>query len=700
MSQYAPVVELSDLDGNNGFQIQGGSQFDLFGFSVASAGDVNGDGFDDIIIGARYSTSDAAGSGHSAYVVFGKASGFNASFSANDLDGTNGFKVEGVGAFFTGRDVASAGDVNGDGFDDFIVGSPYGHFGFPYGSAYVVFGTDAGFAASLDLTGLDGANGFRLDGEPEEDEESPYPFAFGWSVASGGDVNGDGFADLIVGAPYADPNGENTGASFVVFGKASGFGATIQVLDLDGNDGFRINGETGGAFTGFSVASAGDVNGDGFDDLIVGAPNHFPDVYESGATYVLFGMASGFAATLELSDIDGNNGFRIDGSPDGFRAGHSVASAGDVNADGIADLIVGSAANTTCTAYVVFGTDGGFAAELNLADLDGTDGFKITGTDSFTGEAVASAGDVNGDGFDDMLVGALATSPNGVNSGTTYVLFGKASGFAATVVVATSEDGDILNGNDGFQIYGREAGEEIGGSVASAGDMNGDGFADLIVSGAAADASATQSGVSYVVFGSVPGEAVTRTGTSIDNTIHGGAFDDTLNGLGGNDTLLGADGKDALNGAGGKDTLISDKGKDDLNGGAGRDILDGGKSDDRFIYAGASDSTGLQHDSIKKFDFAQDRFDTTASVAAIDAAVASGTLSKNSFDGDLAAAVGAGQLGAGNAVLFTPDAGNLAGKLFLVVDLNGTAGYQAGADLVVRLDGAKNTGSIDIGDFI
>ena len=121
------------------------------------------------------------------------------------------------------------------------------------------------FAATLELSSLDGTNGFQINGEAADDRS-------GFSVASAGDINGDGFDDLIVGATRADPNGSDSGASYVVFGKASGFAANLNLSSLNGSNGFQINGEAVGDVSGISVASAGDVNGDGFADLIVGAP--------------------------------------------------------------------------------------------------------------------------------------------------------------------------------------------------------------------------------------------------------------------------------------------------------------------------------------------------------------------------------------------------------------------------------------------
>jgi hypothetical protein len=147
---------------------------------------------------------------------------------------------------------------------------------------------------------------------------------------------------VIVGASGADPNGFHSGASYVVFGKANGFAADLDLSTLDGSNGFKLNGVAADDTTGFSVSAAGDINSDGFDDLIVGAPGADVNGASSGASYVVFGKVSGFEASVDLETLTGSNGFRLSGVAAGDRAGNSVSAAGDVNADGFDDLIIGA----------------------------------------------------------------------------------------------------------------------------------------------------------------------------------------------------------------------------------------------------------------------------------------------------------------------------------------------------------------------
>ena len=359
-------------------------------------------------------------------MVFGRSTGFASSINLSSLDGSTGFRLDGVAAGDrSGRPVAGAGDVNGDGRDDLIIGAngadPNGNYS---GNSYVVFGRSTGFAAAINLSSLDGSTGFRLDGVAAGDLSGVH-------VAAAGDVNGDGRNDLIIGAYGADPNGSYSGSSYVVFGRSTGFAASINLSSLDGSTGFRLDGVAEYDLSGRSVAAAGDINGDGRDDLIIGGYGADPNGDYSGSSYVVFGRSTGFAASINLSSLDGSTGFRLDGVAAGDNSGISVAAAEDVNADGLGDLIIGANradpnGSYSGSSYVVFGRSTAFPVTINLDGLNGSTGFRLDGVapGDQTGGSVAAAGDINGDGRDDVIIGARLSDPNGNDSGSSYVVFG------------------------------------------------------------------------------------------------------------------------------------------------------------------------------------------------------------------------------------------------------------------------------------
>jgi len=560
-------INLSSLNGNNGFRLDGETVRDYSGRSVSSAGDVNGDGLDDVIVGAFRADPNGNGSG-SSYVIFGQASGFDATMDLSNLDGSNGFRLDGEATYDrSGCSVSSAGDVNGDGFDDVIIGAyradPNGNWS---GSSYVVFGRASGFDAVMDLSGLDGSTGFRLDGEAADDLS-------GRSVSSAGDVNGDGFGDVIIGAQGTDPNGNFSGSSYVVFGRASGFDAVMDLSGLDGNNGFRLDGAASDV-SGSSVSSAGDVNGDGFDDVIIGAPGADPNGSSSGSSYVVFGRALGFDAVMDLSGLDGSNGFRLDGEAESDQSGWSVSSAGDVNGDGFDDVIIGVSRfglnSFLGSSYVVFGRASGFDAVMDLSGLDGSNGFRLDGETKSdqSGYSVSTAGDVNGDGFDDLIIGAQGSDSNGNGSGSSYVVFGRASGFDAVMSLSG------LDGSNGFRLDGEAIYDRSGSSVSGAGDVNGDGFDDLIV-GAPSSPSGGRSGSSYVIFGrSSFVDDVDFLGTPGDDIFTGTKAAERFEGDAGNDRMIGRGGADWFDGGAGDDYIrISDDTFQWIDGGTGTDTL-------------------------------------------------------------------------------------------------------------------------------
>jgi hypothetical protein len=492
---WQPVV-ISEIDSPNGFRFVEDNTYKGFrfvaedkgeqgGWSVSPAGDINGDGTGDLIIGAPGASR--------SYVVFGGLGnlGFLDVMDGIDdgvidlslLDGALGFRLDGAtGGNESGRSVSSAGDITGDGIDDLLIGAPGAN------AAYVVFGKDTAttgdFSSILNLADLDGQNGFKLEGVNSEDQA-------GYSVSSAGDVNGDELDDLIVGAP-------GTGMSYVVFGKTEGFDPVVDLGTLDGSDGFRL---VGGLSSGYAVASAGDANGDGIDDLIIGAPG-------AGTSYVLFGKTDGFDPLVDLGTLDGSDGFRLVG---GVSSGYAVASAGDANDDGIDDLIIGApyAGGQAGTTYVVFGgsslagldaSDGDPDGAVDLDLVNGTNGFRLEGTAQGNRSAwsVSSAADLNGDGSSDLIIGAPGA--NG-GRGASYVIFGGQESLGYLDGLDGTSDGAIrlslLDNVHGYRLENIVSGSTTGNSVAW-GDVSGDGFADLIVGSPGAIGG---KGETYIIFG-------------------------------------------------------------------------------------------------------------------------------------------------------------------------------------------------------
>ena len=380
----------NSMDSTADVILTGQNPNDKFGVSVSCAGDVNNDGYSDVIIGAD-SFNNSTGA---AYIFYGGISMDNiADVQFNGIANNN----------FFGHCVSAAGDVNGDNFDDVIIGA-YGA-SFNAGSAQVFYGSSTmDNTADVTISGIMFGN-------------------LGRSVAGAGDVNGDGFDDVIAGEDY---NGFNTGNVKIYLGSAS----MNNVPDV------TLIGEHSADKYGWCVSGAGDMNGDGFDDVIAGAPGYSSG---KGKIYVYYGAASMDSYSDIVKTGTGVNGL----------LGYSVSEAGDFNGDGFSDIIAGAYGENISMGKVYFyqyRTD----PPRTLADL------TLTGSyGSGLGIISSDAGDVNGDGYSDFIA-------NAVSIGKVYIYFGGMN--------MDNVPDFIKSGNYGF-----------GECVSAAGDVNGDGYDDVII---------------------------------------------------------------------------------------------------------------------------------------------------------------------------------------------------------------------------
>lgn len=423
-------------------------------FSVAPAGDVNGDGFADVIISVYISEFGICKSGN-AFLYYGTKSGVSAlpvwTGTCNQVEANYGASV------------AYAGDVNGDGYADVIVGASHFSNGQSNeGAAFVYYGSPTGLSKT-----------------PNWNAESNQANAFfGASVSTAGDVNKDGFSDIVIGAPMFDNGETNEGRAFVYFGSANG----LSVMTAWTAESDQVS-----ANFGKTVASAGDVNGDGYSDIVIGAPNYDNGQVNEGRAFIFSGTIMGVASapswTGESNQAEANYG-------------NSLASAGDVNGDGFGDVVIGAnrydeTLSNVGKIYVYLGSANGFSLYPDWTftgdQLDGNLGISVSG-----------GGDINGDGFHEIVIGSYTGSEDS-HKGKVYIFNGSRRGMTLDITTINNEN------------YPNAT---LGNSVATAGDINGDGYADVIAGVILDTVKTNASGKAMLVQGSSKGIMTTSSETS------------------------------------------------------------------------------------------------------------------------------------------------------------------------------------------
>lgn len=406
----------------------GSEKGDQLGYAVNTAGDVNGDGFTDIIIGVPKGTQTIEREGI-AHLFHGGPTG------PSQLTPDQTLSSGDQGADFGGA-VSTAGDVNGDGFDDVIIGAPsYKNGTTQAGAVFAYYGSSQGIDATPDWVSISPVGGANL----------------GISLSGAGDVNGDGFDDIIVGASEQLSGTVAYGAAFLFFGATTGLTDTARQT---------LTGTLANTRFGFAVSAAGDVNGDGFADVVVGAP-HFTrpatdeaaEMEDAGAVFLFFGSAGG---------LNAGEPWMFVGNEADLSLGAAV-SAGDVNGDGYSDIIIGTApADPILQASLALAFFGGPTGPGDTPDWQ-----KIgEQTGSGFGRSVAGAGDVNGDGFDDVLVGAYRYTNDQREEGAAFIFFGSESG-----------PGQLA----GWRAEGDKADTFYGFATATGGNTNQDRYADIVI---------------------------------------------------------------------------------------------------------------------------------------------------------------------------------------------------------------------------
>ncbi len=450
LGPYATASPRGYLSAEPAWTASSGQDYSAYGHALAGLGDVNGDGFADLAVGAAAFDAPELTEGR-VFVYCGSATGLSA-----EPCWTAESNLAGAGF---GRAVGAAGDVNGDGFADLLVGAPEADapIGDRVGRAYLYLGSAAGLAAAPAWT-VEGTEAMA---------------GFGHAVAGAGDVDGDGYGDVLIGAPNAglDVGRPSAGRVFLYLGAPAGQAETAAWIHTGPSD---------FGFLGWAVAGAGDVNADGFADLLLGAPGEDVVYSNDGAARVFLGGPS----------LPGHTpAWLASGATWDASCGAAVAAAGDVNGDGFADVLVGAPYDDSAGAYWGGRATLYLGAPYGVEPVDAWQ-YTLAENEAHVGMALAGVGDVDGDGLDDVLVGAPGRTGDVWQEGEAALFLGLASGSLTATPVWSARSGH-------FEAF-------FGAALGGLGDVDGDGRVDVAVGAEGYDDPATDGGTAFAYYGEAP----------------------------------------------------------------------------------------------------------------------------------------------------------------------------------------------------
>jgi len=443
------------------------------GYSIGTGGDVNGDGYDDIIVGT-WACSRGGISAGCSYLLLGRKGGWEKRISFSESDAS--FLGE-APYDESGRKVAIVQDINGDGLDDILIGAPGNdENGDKAGKMYIIFGSVSGWKQNVRLSDADSC----FIGE------DPYD-RVGYYVSSVGDVNGDGLGDIGVGAWSSTDSGMDAGQSYIIFGR-KGYWPKKESM---GRSDTSFLGEKSRDESGRVVTGIGDVNADGLDDFIIGAPasSAFKDF--AGKAFLFFGTREDLGWRKSLSAADAS--YLGEDSNDSL--GSAISYIGDVNGDGIADFAFGAWSSDAVgkdagKVYVVFGKKEGWKTNQEIAKVADAS-FVGEKRGDAAGTSIASLGDYNGDGIDDFIISSPRNGFGSPGAGQVYIIFGHRGKWEQSVRLSYAQRSYLgMNTND-----------YAGYSLSSAGDINNDGSNDVVVSAWGNDDGGMDTGQVYIFLG-------------------------------------------------------------------------------------------------------------------------------------------------------------------------------------------------------